>query len=176
MKRRLFNLAAAVSLGMMLAIVALWVRSYYYGMVQWGHIPMREYPDEIPAYRIRLIEGIASLDHFYPILVDGSGVHPLRGVEVFGFAFYRGYLNFAPDEAGRDNAYAWRVEVPLRWLSILMAALPLCWLWITLREHRRAPAGFCSVCGYDLRATPERCPECGTAAGTPAAAGEARRA
>jgi hypothetical protein len=29
MKRRLFNLAAAVSLGMMLAVVALWVRSYW---------------------------------------------------------------------------------------------------------------------------------------------------
>src|SRR5690349_3330940 len=39
MKRRLVNLAAAVSLGMMLAVVALWVRSYFwdaYVTTEWG--------------------------------------------------------------------------------------------------------------------------------------------
>ena len=47
------------------------------------------------------------------------------------------------------------------WLALLTAALPT-WRLFARRRHRRA--GVCRRCGYDMRATPELCPECGTTA------------
>jgi hypothetical protein len=60
--------------------------------------------------------------------------------------------------------------VPYRWLSVpwyflLGVLMPpsVAWL-IWLRRARRTRVGCCAICGYDLRATPERCPECGAVA------------
>lgn len=78
---------------------------------------------------------------------------------------YGTYLGFLaqseeyPFGDGRQKRIA--LEMPY-WFLVLLSAPP--WLlplvrW--LRVRIRAEKGLCVHCGYDLRATPDRCPECG---------------
>jgi hypothetical protein len=55
--------------------------------------------------------------------------------------------------------------IPLWLLIAVTAVLPLRWAVRFLARWRakRQRPGICRRCGYDLRATPERCPECGAA-------------
>ena len=55
-----------------------------------------------------------------------------------------------------------RRSLPLWPAAAGAAVLPLGWVVVYARRRRRARRGRCLACGYDLRASPQRCPECGT--------------
>ncbi|MDB5292433.1 MAG: hypothetical protein JWL69_3674 [Phycisphaerales bacterium] len=46
-------------------------------------------------------------------------------------------------------------------ICTLTAVLNHFWITKSLPEIRKLAGGLCRSCGYDLRATPDRCPECG---------------
>jgi hypothetical protein len=91
----------------------------------------------------------------YPQFHVGVGDEPVWG------GFKRG--GFTRMEVGgtRPTAYGWQVVVPYWALFGTTATLPLAWGWRWRKRRRLVACGHCVTCGYDLRATPDRCPECG---------------
>jgi hypothetical protein len=66
----------------------------------------------------------------------------------------------------KSHGYLRAVLVPAWFVGLILAAFPSVWTALLARawmRHglRRATHGHCVHCGYDLRATPSRCPECG---------------
>jgi hypothetical protein len=55
------------------------------------------------------------------------------------------------------------LAIPLA-IPLLLVAIPTGWAVARLVRHiRRRRRGLCPNCGYDMRASPDRCPECGQA-------------
>jgi hypothetical protein len=170
MKRRLFNLAAAVSLVMMLALLALWVHSYFFvdsfstARCHWistsGRLLFVRTGSGTPDQRREFYKYSTSTDAGKNL---SDTYAKMRGVGNWfnrrGFIFW--YL-----AAFRDRRHVIMLGFPY-WAGIIAAlVIPFCWAQRARevrRRLRRGSAGKCSACGYDLRATPDRCPECGMA-------------
>jgi hypothetical protein len=152
-KRWLLNLLAAVSLVSCVATAGLWVRTYVaQDQLSWRggrYFVMAE------TYAGVVEVSLSSAMTF---------THAPDGWQYFRSPYENRYEHLAvhrqrpaPGNGGWDR---WLIVLPL-WLPMLISAAPLAAGW-RLRK-RRGRTGTCVQCGYDLRATPDRCPECGTA-------------
>jgi hypothetical protein len=175
MTRRLLNLLTGLSLLLFVAVVTLWVRSYAVSQFLGWSDPTQF----VGALSMR---GLVRLEHgtwpnddqgwsyiAYP--TDGRGglwqealARDRRGgpLRVIGVAYARVY--YTPDATRVRRA----LYLPYWLLAGATLPVPLWRLCRTIRaRRRRASRGLCASCGYDLRATPDCCPECGV---TPAGA------
>jgi hypothetical protein len=159
------------------AVAGLWVRGY------WFH-------DDIHYGAGQLVKGAEyqCRDVFFDssqgrLYVWGVGVKssrgPIRNVPAAGWQYQRevidpanpprwygddqrtlgiGYLN----EFRSSGHHVVSVGAPSWQVFLVTTMLPAAWWFRRRRRFRVERAGLCASCGYDLRATPERCPECGT--------------
>jgi hypothetical protein len=166
--RILLNAATAASLVLLVATIALWI----------GTPIALERRHEPPSV---VYTATASLYQFH---ARESGLHLFV---TWGHRFGGTGLKFERQSYGADDSgdSRWRalgvtiaylgstrhgsdyvqypflaIVLPYKWLLLLALLLPL-WRLRALLTRRRLP-DFCPTCGYDLRATPTRCPECGT--------------
>jgi hypothetical protein len=77
-----------------------------------------------------------------------------------GFALQPTYLQ--PAYAGSAECWFTRIGIPFYALFVLTAAMPAIRVVQWRRRRARKSRGLCPACAYDLRASTDRCPECGT--------------
>ncbi|MFT3788496.1 MAG: hypothetical protein QM770_20380 [Tepidisphaeraceae bacterium] len=186
--RYIFNGLTAVSVVGLILLLALWVRSYYVGdYFQWQSF-RDDGGDTAYWYQYRLKTGTGFL-HVLRIEQQMGGdklkqLQPaLESFEAFSnrwsaekppfdprddlisgrgvlsdFVYERRALSqsshLPPAEQVRLLLPMWALALPL----IVFPATSVVGLW---RRRRMSHAGLCPACGYDLRASPQRCPECG---------------
>ncbi len=82
-----------------------------------------------------------------------------------GFEWQRDALGVVIYRGQTDKLNSWYISIQYSTLLLLSAPVPLLIYWRhwqrALPDYRRR-TGLCPKCGYDLRASKERCPECGT--------------
>lgn len=176
-RRVLFNWVACASLLACLAIIGVWIRSYHtFDVIQY-HIPHRadDFLGIIGEGKVALIFGVQH--------TDGLIRADLPDKESAGWSYYESiwyYKNFVLHNEGwirgpwkfvgfqlgiRDGIgfNEFRIMIFPLWFILALCSFPAgLWLWKTRLNRKRVCRGLCAKCGYDLRASPDRCPECGS--------------
>jgi 4-amino-4-deoxy-L-arabinose transferase-like glycosyltransferase len=92
-----------------------------------------------------------------------SMLWPQHGGYAGGFGYVSQYSRYPTTGPLVSQAGQRGIMCP-HWAAFAAFALPpLAWRIARVRRRRRNRHGLCPSCGYDLRASPQRCPECGTA-------------
>jgi hypothetical protein len=172
-KRRLLTLAAAASLLLCVPTVALWVRSYF---ISDGWMDSRadrvtmawsERGTIFLQHTTRLSGRVATPVRAHRTRwelppVSGTPIPEPGTVRDWKFLGFHWFISIGGSATASGGVLMtpprWTVGIPLWCVAVLSALLPLRWL---LRIRGGLGPGHCRKCGYDLRATPDRCPECG---------------
>jgi hypothetical protein len=174
----LFNLLAAASLALCVAMVAAWARSYrvadalyWIARTRQSVVGFDNTRGQVVFARFWVISGpdplgTAGLHHdvLPPDDLHSSAGHVDLDWQFLGFFVKatRSRQNVSGPSVVRDLIIA----VPT-WFPVLILTLPPA-IWLKRLRARYRQFGRCTQCGYDLRATPERCPECRTIVKPPA--------
>jgi hypothetical protein len=183
-RRRLLNVFTVLSVLLCVAVGVLWVRSHHAidfaqavtgertiiaaTQLDFAPTPGRlviEYTDAAED-RTGVTFGTAWIKDIPNVCIATAG-RVYKSDLPCGFAYRRSYVGATLFQPGVTSH---TLVVPLWFLFVLTLAPPACRL--PARGLRpRSRSGECASCGYDLRATPQRCPECGRMAAAGAAAG-----
>jgi hypothetical protein len=177
MRWKLCTIAAALSFALCAAMFALCLRSYWHlDAVDLFPGPQHFWSFTSARGRIELQQTWADAPYWTGRRTEftsgelaqlGYSMGPFRW-KAAGF----GYGTFVVPSQSSANLRAHVYQVPHAFVAVVFAAVPAMWLRAMFRRRVRSAreaAGQCAGCGYDLRASPNSCPECGMLAPSSAA-------
>jgi hypothetical protein len=172
MRLRGRHLFAAISATSLLFAVLVGVAASVGEVQLWNYRGTRLFLMAYDRHSIAVVSARAiEIDRMTPAQRNGlhRAFHQQKG---FGFWFAHGDAGVWGMAEGRvealkaaDHVVAFGMPSVIS-IPALMA-LPTIWcvvLWRASRGERRKRRGECTSCGYDLRASPHHCPECGALA------------